>query len=151
MTVSKFKIQGAEIGFRNFAGKEGMYNKEGERNFVVFLDEEFADELAREGWNVKYPKERLVDKDEEDERRPYLPVDASLGKYPPKFVLIHGESVERLQEDELEVLDWSRIIDVDMEVRPYEWSVNGNSGVKAYLQSIYVTIETDPFREKYGI
>lgn len=149
--VGKITIENAEIGFRNFSGKEGMYNKEGERSFVVFLDLDQAEDLAQEGWNVKYPKERIMEKDEEDDRRPYLPVDASFGQYPPKIVLVHGETPERLEEHELDILDWANIIHVDVTIRPYTWQVQGNSGIKAYLENIYVTIETDPFREKYGI
>ena len=50
----------------------------------------------------------------------------------------------------METLDWVDILNVDLIVRPYEWSVNGKTGVKAYLQSIYVTIEEDPLEIKYS-
>ena len=53
-------------------------------------------------------------------------------------------------KSQVETLDWVDILNVDLIVRPYEWTVNGKSGVKAYLQSIYVTIEEDPLELKYS-
>lgn len=144
-------LEDVEIGFRNFEGREGLYNREGERSFVVFLDHDLAEELAAEGWNVKYPKERADIKDEEDTRSPYLPVDATIKKFPPKFVLVNGENAERLEEDQLAMLDWVDIRNVKCTIRPYEWERRGESGVKAYLVNNYIIMETDPFIEQYGV
>ena len=69
--ASVFQIVDAEIGFRNFAGKESQYNPEGNRNFCVFIDDsEFAHELMNDGWNVRWTKPR----NEDDEPRAYMPV-----------------------------------------------------------------------------
>jgi hypothetical protein len=55
-----------------------------------------------------------------------------------------------LDEDMVDILDWADVVKADVIIRPYEWEVNGKSGVKAYLQSIYVTIEEDDLERKYG-
>lgn len=151
MTVSaQISIAGAHIGFRNFAGQEGPYNKAGDRNFVIFLDPDMAKRLTDEGWNVKYPKP-YEDPNQDDERQPYLPVTVAFNNFPPKVALIAGSSTKLLEENEVEMLDWAELQNVDLVIRPYNWTVNGKSGVKAYLKAIYVTIVSDEFTEKYGV
>ncbi len=51
-------MEGVKIIFRNFEGKEGQYNRAGERNFAVLLDPQTAEMLAADGWNVKWLKPR---------------------------------------------------------------------------------------------
>jgi len=144
-------IEGASVGFRNFEGREGMYNKEGDRSFVVFLDNEMADDLSRQGWNVKYPKDNDNINPEEDDRNPFIQVTVGFEYYPANVFLISNEKVNRLSEEEVSMLDWAEIEHVDLVIRPYTWSVNGSSGIKAYLKSGYFTIVTDAFAEKYGV
>ena len=45
-------MENVRIGFKNFEGREGPYNRKGERDFVVFLDSEFAKQLESEGWKI---------------------------------------------------------------------------------------------------
>ncbi len=49
----------------------------------------------------------------------------------------------------LEVLDWVDIAKVDLTIRPYHWGFGGKSGIKAYLQTLYITIHEDPLDQKY--
>ena len=149
--AKQLNIAGARIGFKNFTGLEGPYNKEGERSFAVFLDEELAETLLEDGWNVKLPKLRELASDEEDTRQPHLAVEVAFGKFPPKIVTITNDIPKVLSEEEVNTLDWLEIENVDLVINPYHWSVNGNSGVKAYLKAIYATIESDVFSQKYGI
>jgi hypothetical protein len=153
MAVKPLSLENVRIGFRNFEGREGQYNKKGERQFAVFLeDHQLAEELAAEGWNVKFPKER-EDKPDPDEpgRDPFLQVSVGFEFYPPNVFLISNDKPTRLTEDEVGMLDWAEIEQVDLVLRPYEWSVNRNSGIKAYLKSGYFTIVTDKFAQKYGV
>lgn len=141
-------MEGVRIIFRNFAGKEGQYNREGDRNFAVLLDQKIAADMAEDGWNVKWLKPR--DDEEGSEPQAYLPVSVNFRGRPPRIVMITSRGRTNLDEHQIETLDWVDILNVDLIVRPYEWTVNGKSGIKAYLQSIYVTIEEDPLEAKYS-
>ena len=145
MVENNIVIENARIGFKNFSGEEGRFNPKGKRNFCVFFDEENARKLEAEGWNIKW----LSPKDEYESAQPYLQVAVHFGKVPPKITLItsHGKSL--LDEDTVNILDWAEIKSVDLIIRPYNWEMNGKTGTKAYLKSIYVTLQEDEFESKY--
>ncbi len=141
-------MEGVRIIFRNFSGREGQYNREGDRNFAVLLDDKVANAMAEDNWNVKWLRPR----EEEEDATPqaYLPISVNFKGRPPRIVLVTTRGRTHLDESTVEMLDWVDIINIDLIVRPYEWTVNGKSGVKAYLQSIYVTIEEDALELKYN-
>ena len=142
-------MEGVRIIFRNFAGKEGQYNREGDRNFAVLLEESVAQAMLADGWNVKWLKPREGDEDEVEQA--YLPVSLNFTKgRPPRVVMITSRGRTNLDENMVELLDLADFRNVDLFVRPYEWTVSGKSGIKAYLQSIYVTIEEDELERKYA-
>lgn len=145
-------IENARIIFRNFSGKEGMYNAEGDRNFCVLLDDPVDKQLIDDGWNVK----TLRPREEDDEPQPYIQVSV---KYrgrsgntvrPPTIVMITSKGRTALTEAECELLDWVDIKNVDLIIRPFQWAVNGKTGIKAYLKSIYITIQEDALQLKYA-
>lgn len=139
-------LENVRIVFRNFTGKEGKYNREGDRNFGVLLDDDVATAMAKDGWNVKWLKAR----EEDDDEQAYLSVSVSYKGRPPRVFMITSRGRTPLSEDEVEVLDWVDIRTVDLIVRPYEWAVNGKTGIKAYLKSIFVTINEDALELKYA-
>lgn len=139
-------MENVRIVFRNFSGKEGMYNREGDRNFSVLLDDEVANAMAEDGWNVKW----LNPREEGDSPQAYLTVAVNYKGRPPRVVMVTSRGRTPLDESEIEVLDWVDIANVDLIVRPYEWAVNGKTGIKAYLKSIFVTIHEDALELKYA-
>jgi hypothetical protein len=142
-------MEGVRIIFRNFAGKEGQYNRAGDRNFGVILPEGVAEAMMRDGWNVKTLRPREDDEDEIE--TPWLPVSLNFDKgRPPKVMLITSRGRTAMDEESVEMLDWADITNVDLIVRPYTWEVSGKTGIKAYLQSMYVTIEEDELERKYA-
>lgn len=139
-------LEDVRIIFRNFAGREGMYNREGDRNFAVLLPKDVAEDMVREGWNVKLLRAR----EEGEEDQPYISVTVSFKGRPPIIKMITSRNTVELDEESVETLDNVDIAQVDLIIRPYDWSVSGNTGRKAYLQSMYVTIIEDPLALKYG-
>jgi hypothetical protein len=145
MIKTNIDIENARIGFRNFAGKEGKFNAKGNRNFCVFLDDDIASTLDREGWNVRW----LTPKNDDDSMQAYLSVTVSFTNIPPKVFLVTSKGKTLLDEDSVMVLDWAEIENVDLTIRPYNWEVSGKTGVKAYIKSMYITIAEDTFESKY--
>ena len=141
------QIDDARIIYRNFAGRGDKYNREGDRNFAVLIpDEKLADELVKRGWNVKVKPPR------EDGDTPFmfLPVKVKFNDRGPNVYLKTGDAQNRLDEESVSILDNIDIISVDLDIRPYDWSVNGKDGRTAYLQAIRVTQDVDRFADRYA-
>jgi hypothetical protein len=111
----------------------------------VFLDPKIAEDLVADGWNVRY----LEPRDPDDEKQAYLQVAVNFSNVPPKIIVITSKNKTTLEETTVNMLDWAEIENVDLIIRPYNWDVNGKSGVKAYIKSMYVTLVEDEFEKKY--
>ena len=140
------QIDDAKIIFKNFSGRGDKFNREGDRNFSLLIeDPDTADALIKEGWNV-----RIKDSRDEDEP-PFmrLPVKIKFTDYGPNVYLITGDRRNELDEESISCLDNIDIESVDMDIRPYDWEVNGRTGRTAYLQSMEVIQRIDRFSARY--
>lgn len=173
------QIDDAKIIFRNFAGAPSKFNREGDRNFAVVIndmvrsiddvqklkdngwkdDEIFvnedtavvpatviADRLASEGWNIKIRDPR----EEGDDPFIFLPVKIKFNDRGPRVYLVSGNNTNNISEDMVSMLDNIDIITTSMDIRPYDWDVNGKTGRTAYLQVIEVVQNVDRFAERYN-
>lgn len=145
--ANNITIEGARLMFRNFSGKEGKYNRAGDRNFTIFLDPQDAEQLARDGWNVK----QLQPLDDQEDPQSILAVAVNYkSDYPPKITMITSRGKTPVGEDMVDILDWAEIKTADLIINPYEWEVNGKTGIKAYLKSLYVVLKEDELDRKYS-
>lgn len=149
--VRQFTLEDAQIMFRNFAGKEGPFNRAGDRNFALILPPNVAEKLSADGWNVRIREPKENDSEILAEPTHYLPVKISYDNRPPRVVMVAGGRRTPLDESSVEVLDFAEILSVDIVCNPYDWSVNGATGTKAYVKTLYVTIDEDPIERKYAI
>lgn len=140
------QIDDARIIFKNFSGEESKFNRAGDRNFAVRInDPDVVDQLIADGWNVtvKPPKE------EGDDPYMYIKVKIKFNDRGPKVFLRSGKHVRRLSEQNVGLLDSIDILRVDLDLRAYDWKVNGKTGRTAYLDSINVEQDLNRFEEYY--
>lgn len=135
-------IENARLIYSNFRGEQTLYNHAGDRNVCVIIeDPEFAEHLIADGWNVKTNKTGEMS---------YIKVKISY-KFREPSVFLHNRStgVTALHEDTIGVLDEIDILSADIVMRPSRWSVNGNTGISAYLDTLHVIQQEDYFADKY--
>lgn len=149
--IDNIIIENAKIIFRNFSGEESRFNRAGQRNFcVVIEDPEMAQRLMDDGWNLK----ERAPREEGDDPSYYLQVAVSYDNIPPKIFMITRRNKVQLDAESVGNLDYAEIKNVDLTIRPYCWEIpskdGAKSGVKAYVKNMYVTIEEDAFADKYA-
>lgn len=141
-------IENAKIIFKNFSGNEKPFNPAGKRNFCVIIESpDDAKMLAKDGWNVKQLKPR----EKGDDPTAYIQVAVDYSHVPPKVWVVSDRNKTLLTENEVDELDYAIMTNIDLEISPYQWFVEatGKSGVKAYLKTMYATVERDRFADKY--
>lgn len=141
-------IENARIQWRNFSGEQRQFNDAGKRNFCIMLDDHAqADALSEMGWPVKYAKPL----EEGGDTRPFI--QANL-KYTPRskptVKMINSRGIVTLDEETVFMLDFVAVEKVDLIIRPFHYDWAGREGVKAMLNSIYITIREDELEQKYA-
>lgn len=148
-TISNIILDDCKIFWKNLSGAPDKFNKTGgQRTFCVIIPNDIAPELEAEGWAIKYLRPR----DEEEEPQAYLKVKASYGpKSQPNIYICTKKKKELLNQDTVGSVDYAEINRVDLIIRPYEYKdINGHSGVSAYVKNMYITINEDPFADRYS-
>lgn len=141
-------FRNARIFSKNFKGEVSDKNPGGDRTFCVSIpDTDLADVMTKDGWPVKAGKV----KEDGTTYDPYLPVKVSFKNKPPIIKLVSPSTGRKTEitEETVDSLDWTDFEKVDLTVNPYNWSVNGKSGVKAYLKTMYATIVEDELVSEY--
>lgn len=140
-------MEGVQIRIRNFAGKKDQYNVQGKRTFLVLLNDDVAEAMLADGWNVKYLKPR----EEDDSPQAYLRVTVNFSTEPqPRVVIVTDHGKTRLDESTVDILDHVILSNVDLIINPYYYDFNGKQGYSAYLKTGYFTMEEDDLDRKYS-
>ena len=146
----KLTIENARLVFKNFSGKPSEYNKEGDRNFAVVLDDDQAAQLAADGWSVKVrePREGFEDEGNFNTLRVNVKFGPNEVRNPKVYRISNGKMVQ-LSEGSIGCIDFDDIESVDLTIRPYNWTKANRSGTSAYLEEMYVTVKYSPLQAKY--
>ena len=137
--------------WRNFAGGPTRFDpRNTKRFFEIFVTDEEANKLAKEGWNVKW----LEPRNESEPKQAHLKVFVNYDvpkRYQPRIWMTrkNGDPVLLDAEDVCQ-LDTDDIVRAKVQLRPYDWELpTGKKGRKAMLKQMYVTIEEDEFGAEF--
>lgn len=147
VSIDMIGLNGRNMLFRNFEGREGKYNAKGNRNFCVRIDnEEVANELARNGYLIKEGMYK-------DETYKYLKVNLNLWPTPERYtpnIFLTSRGVdtciwsvdERESELRVDKLDNTSIEKFSVELDPFCYD-EGKVSAKVKNLRIY-TYDADP-------
>lgn len=145
-------------GRPNFSGEMDNF-KDDRRKFSVLIPNELADGLRDLGWNVKTTIPTAEDIAAGKEATSGLKVmlnfrtNAESGEETgPDIWLLMGEQREKLTSKTVGVLDRSRITELAMEIRAWEYDPEDKPGeFSARLVQLVAVIEPNLLQSKYGV
>jgi hypothetical protein len=158
--VGNLTIENAKFwGRPNLSGEMDRF-KDDSRKFTVIIPNEAADDLRALGWNVKT---RLPDPEFPDQEPisslkvkadfrpdPQNPSDITREKGPDVWIIM-GENREKLNSRTVGLLDRSRVEQLDLEVRGWEYDPDENPGaLSARLVALVAVIRPNILEQKYG-
>ena len=101
--------------------------------------------MEADGWSIRW-----LNSDPQTPPQALLAVKVAFGNYPPSIVLISDGHASKLSEENINVLDFAEFEQVDLILRGYSWSVQGRTGIKAYLKTGYFVLVVDELAKKYS-
>ena len=150
---SKAELKNYKITFKNFSGRESSngYNRAGNRNFCVVLDDDTAQQMLADGWNV-----RIKEFDDGSHRNTLqVAVRFDIDRFRPTIYKVTPKSNGKfhklmLNETTVNELDAANVVSASMVLNPSPWhNAMGNGGIKAYLTTGYFVVEKDPFEDDF--
>lgn len=153
--MANINFENAQLRYRNFEGRKDVFNEAGKRNFWIALDQEQAEDLESQGFNIRWPKENPDIDPMEDTRQPMIKVNVLFNQYGPKIVQVrempNGQFEKRVEytEDIAQLLDVARMSNVDISTRSFEYDDTQHKQ-SLYLQEMYFEMDAGGFENKYG-
>lgn len=149
---------------RNFRGLERivnnvLVNREGERNFCIFLpqvidrtinrvdDKVDPETLKEDGWNISKSENPTDSMDEPSYmlrvKVKYHPAGSDLERLNPKVLICNQNGEMEMDEENIGDLDNAQIIKANLTIRATWRSSPGYTGYVAYLEKIVVRVYED--------
>ena len=157
------QIDNARITYTNFSGVGSKFNREGDRNFALIIEDGYIDkdpviksadeirDILRAdvnkygvGWNVK----RKPPRDEDDDPFIFMTIKLRMTERTTVY-LKTGDNLVKLDEESVGMLDNIDILNVDLDVRPYDDTMASGPFRAAYVDSMCVTQNVDRFKARY--
>lgn len=151
--VEKVTLENAKVKWKNFSGKPTDINPAGgRRNVGIYLPDDAAHDMLQHGWNVKV--ENKNDEADPDvyyiEARVNFKTNDNSSSLDPKVFMVTGRKINRLDTQSIVELDSNRITSLDVTLTPSFWEMRGFSGITAYVDELYATIERSILGNKYA-
>ncbi len=150
--VNDINITDGEIAYSNFSGRPTQFKPEGgERTVTFVIPPEIVEDLKADGWNIR---EQVFANDPDREPRYLLEARLTFRTRngqprDPKIFIVRSDSMVHMTEETIDTLDRADILSVDAVLGPSYWEWGGRRGIRAYVNSMYVTIKENPIDEKY--
>lgn len=147
MAVKRTIINNAPVKYHNFAGVKTEYNREGDVNFEIILDEETALNMRDDDWYIK--------ESEDDLGRKEYRIKIRLGELGDPQVFIIGDDGKAIPFNRGQ---WKRIdrmnisyVDVEFKQSRKTFMHEGHEYHSAYADNLFVNIVENSLFKKYGI
>lgn len=152
MARDVLELEGVQLGYKNFEGREKKFNPAGKRNVMLFLSEEQAQAAEAFGFNVKRFDNSDINPEDQFPKSPQLKVNIKYGAISPNITIVNSENGPvALDEETVLTLDTADIEFADIVLSPYDWNVNGETGRTPYLKALYVGLDRNRFDDKYHL